>query len=77
MSPINPIIPGFSPDPSIVKLDECYFLVNSTFHMFPGIPVYVSKDLLSWKQIGKILHKNCSDRVLMKCRKCYLETWTD
>ncbi|KAJ4154703.1 hypothetical protein NW765_015737 [Fusarium oxysporum] len=52
MSPSNPIIPGFSPDPSIVKVGEWYFLVNSTFHMFPGIPVYASKDILSWKHIG-------------------------
>jgi beta-xylosidase len=56
MSPSNPIIPGFSPDPSIAKVDDWYFLVNSTFHMFPGIPVYASKDLLSWKQIGKIIN---------------------
>ncbi|RGP81470.1 murein transglycosylase [Fusarium longipes] len=57
MAPSNPIIPGFSPDPSIVKVDEWYFLVNSTFHMFPGIPVYASKDLLSWKQIGNVISR--------------------
>ncbi|KAL4728124.1 hypothetical protein ACLX1H_004859 [Fusarium chlamydosporum] len=57
MSPSNPIIPGFSPDPSIVKVDEWYFLVNSTFHMFPGIPVYASKDLLSWKHIGNVISR--------------------
>ena len=73
MSPINPIIPGFSPDPSIVKLDDWYFLVNSTFHMFPGIPVYASKDLLSWKQIGKII-MTVTELKLMKCRKCHFET---
>lgn len=50
--PINPIIPGFSPDPSIVLVDGTYYLVNSSFHMFPGLPIYVSKDLVTWKQIG-------------------------
>ncbi|KAF4450200.1 hypothetical protein F53441_6634 [Fusarium austroafricanum] len=55
--PSNPIIPGFSPDPSIVKVDEWYFLVNSTFHMFPCIPVYASKDLISWKQIGNVIDR--------------------
>lgn len=51
--PINPIIPGFSPDPSLVKVDGWYFLVNSTFHLFPGLPIYASQDLLCWKQIGE------------------------
>ncbi|KAM0193835.1 hypothetical protein ACHAPA_008999 [Fusarium lateritium] len=55
--PSNPILPGFSPDPSIVKVGEWYFLVNSTFHMFPGIPVYASKDLISWKHIGNVIHR--------------------
>lgn len=61
MSPSNPIIPGFSPDPSIVKVGEWYFLVNSTFHMFPGIPVYASKDLVCWKQIGRWSISHCED----------------
>ncbi|KAL2813760.1 glycosyl hydrolase [Aspergillus cavernicola] len=55
--PTNPIIPGFSPDPSIVKVGDWYFLVNSTFHMFPGIPVYASQDLVSWKQIGNVINR--------------------
>lgn len=50
---LNPIIPGFSPDPSLVKVGDWYFLVNSTFHMFPGLPIYASQDLVSWKQIGE------------------------
>lgn len=49
---VNPIIPGFSPDPSITLIDDTFFLVNSTFHVFPGLPIYASKDLISWKQIG-------------------------
>ncbi|KAL3443949.1 glycosyl hydrolase [Aspergillus insuetus] len=46
----NPIIPGFAPDPSIVRID--HFLVTSSFHLFPGLPIDSSKDLVSWKQIG-------------------------
>lgn len=42
---INPIIPGFNPDPSIIRVDEDYFVVTSTFEFFPGIPIYHSKDL--------------------------------
>ena len=50
---INPIIPGFAPDPSLVRVADTFFLVNSTFHMFPGLPIYASKDLTSWSHIGK------------------------
>lgn len=49
---INPIIPGFAPDPSVVKVGEWYYLVNSTFHIFPGPPIYASQDLVSWKHLG-------------------------
>lgn len=48
----NPVIPGFAPDPSLVFVDGVYFLVNSTFHMFPGLPVYASEDLIEWTHIG-------------------------
>lgn len=49
----NPIIPGFAPDPSVVLVGDTYFLVNSSFHMFPGLPIYASKNLKSWKHIGR------------------------
>jgi beta-xylosidase len=49
---INPIIPGFAPDPSLVLVHGTYFLVNSTFHLFPGLPIYTSKNLRDWKHIG-------------------------
>lgn len=52
---VNPVIPGFAPDPSLVYVDGTYFLVNSTFHIFPGLPVYASKDLKTWKHIGTSL----------------------
>lgn len=50
---VNPVVPGFAPDPSLVYVDGTYFLVNSSFHLFPGLPVYASKDLREWKHIGK------------------------
>lgn len=49
---INPIIAGFAPDPSLVLVDGTYFLVNSTFHLFPGLPIYASKNLRDWEHIG-------------------------
>ncbi|PVH84844.1 glycoside hydrolase family 43 protein [Cadophora sp. DSE1049] len=54
---INPIIPGFSPDPSIVQIDGTFFLVTSTFHLFPGLPIYASNDLISWKHIGNAFNR--------------------
>ncbi|KAL2859201.1 glycosyl hydrolase [Aspergillus pseudodeflectus] len=54
---VNPVIPGFAPDPSLVYVDGTYFLVNSSFHIFPGVPVYESNDLRRWKHIGNALNR--------------------
>ncbi|KAJ5924934.1 Concanavalin A-like lectin/glucanase subgroup [Penicillium verhagenii] len=47
----SPIIPGFAPDPSICLIEGTYYLVNSSFHLFPGLPIYSSHDLASWTHI--------------------------
>ncbi|KAI9150554.1 Non-reducing end alpha-L-arabinofuranosidase BoGH43A [Paramyrothecium foliicola] len=54
---LNPIIPGFAPDPSIVLVDDTYFLIVSTFHLFPGLPIYCSKDLIHWQHIGNAVNR--------------------
>lgn len=53
----NPIIRGFNPDPSICRVGEDYYLVTSSFEYFPGLPIYHSKDLVNWKQIGNCLQR--------------------
>lgn len=53
----NPIIPGFYPDPSICLVRKDYYLVNSSFEFFPGIPIWHSYDLVRWKQIGNVLNR--------------------
>ncbi len=53
----NPILPGFYPDPSICRVDNDYYLVNSSFSYFPGVPIFHSTDLVNWKQIGHILDR--------------------
>lgn len=53
----NPIMPGFYPDPSIVAVGEDYYLVNSTFAYFPGLPVLHSRDLVHWEQIGNVMDR--------------------
>ncbi|KAJ5577461.1 Concanavalin A-like lectin/glucanase subgroup [Penicillium hispanicum] len=55
MSYTNPIIPGFNPDPSIVRVEHDFFLVTSTFEYFPGAPIYHSRDLIQWTLIGHAL----------------------
>ena len=52
----NPVIPGFAPDPSICRSGDDFYLVNSTFEYFPGIPVHHSRDLVNWTLIGHALH---------------------
>lgn len=53
----NPIMPGFYPDPSICAVGEDYYLINSTFAYFPGLPIMHSKDLVHWEQIGNAMHR--------------------
>jgi alpha-N-arabinofuranosidase len=51
----NPVIAGFHPDPSIVRVGLDYYLVTSSFAYFPGLPVFHSTDLVNWRQIGHAL----------------------
>jgi beta-xylosidase len=53
----NPVVPGFNPDPSIVRVDGDYFLITSSFEYFPGIPIYHSTDLVNWSLIGHALSR--------------------
>jgi xylan 1,4-beta-xylosidase len=53
----NPILPGYHPDPSICRVGDDYYLVNSTFIWYPGLPVYHSKDLVNWELIGHGIHR--------------------
>ena len=54
----NPVIPGFHPDPSVCRADDGFYLVNSSFHYFPGVPLFYSKDLVNWEQIGNCLTRD-------------------
>ena len=54
----NPVIPGFHPDPSVCRVGDDYYLVNSSFQYFPGVPVFHSKDLVNWTQIGNVLDRD-------------------
>lgn len=51
----NPIIPGFHPDPSICRVGDDFYLATSSFEYFPGVPIFHSRDLAHWEQIGHAL----------------------
>ncbi len=51
----NPILPGFFPDPSICRVGDDYYIANSTFEWFPGVPIHHSRDLVNWRLIGHAL----------------------
>ncbi len=53
----NPILAGYYPDPSICKAGDDYYIVNSSFAYYPGLPLFHSKDLLNWKLIGYAMNR--------------------
>lgn len=53
----NPILQGCYPDPSITRKGDDYYVVCSSFAMFPGVPIFHSRDLVNWKQIGHVLDR--------------------
>lgn len=71
----NPVLPGFNADPSIIRVDDTYYIANSTFEWFPGVRLHESKDLVHWNLLpsalstttlldmkGKIRHREVSGR---------------
>ena len=56
------VIPGFHPDPSICRVGDDYYLICSSFEYFPGIPVFHSRDLRNWEQIGNALDRPSQHR---------------
>ena len=53
----NPILPGFNPDPSIVRAGDDYYIATSTFEWFPGVRLHESRDLVHWRPVGYALDR--------------------
>lgn len=53
----NPILPGFYPDPSCIRVGDIFYMANSSFQFFPGIPIHRSKDLINWELIGNAINR--------------------
>jgi xylan 1,4-beta-xylosidase len=53
----NPILRGFNPDPSIVRVGADYYIATSTFEWFPGVQIHHSRDLVNWRLIARPLRR--------------------
>jgi beta-galactosidase len=53
----NPVLAGFFPDPSICRAGDDYYLVNSTFAYYPGLPIFHSRDLVNWQLVGHAIDR--------------------
>ena len=52
----TPVLQGCYPDPAITKKGDDYYMVCSSFAMFPGVPIFHSKDLVNWTDLGGVLN---------------------
>ena len=53
----NPILPGFNPDPSIVRVGDDYYIATSTFEWSPGVQIHHSRDLVNWRLLTRPLRR--------------------
>ncbi len=53
----NPILPGFNPDPSIVRAGDDYYIATSTFEWYPGVQIHHSRDLIHWRLLTRPLRR--------------------
>lgn len=53
----NPILRGFNPDPSVIRVDDDYYIATSTFEWFPGVQIHHSRDLIHWELIARPLNR--------------------
>jgi xylan 1,4-beta-xylosidase len=53
----NPILPGFNPDPSILRVGDDYYIATSTFEWFPGVQIHHSRDLANWELVTRPLNR--------------------
>ncbi|PLS30544.1 beta-xylosidase [Bifidobacterium margollesii] len=53
----NPVLPGFHPDPSMIRVGDTYYIASSTFEWWPGVRIHESKDLSHWNYVGSALDR--------------------
>ncbi|MBT1165754.1 family 43 glycosylhydrolase [Bifidobacterium simiarum] len=57
MTIANPVLPGFHPDPSMIRVGDTYYIASSTFEWWPGVRIHESKDLAHWNYVGSALDR--------------------
>ena len=53
----NPILKGFNPDPSIIRVEDDYYIATSTFEWYPGVQIHHSRDLMNWRLVAQPLNR--------------------
>ena len=53
----NPILKGFNPDPSIIRVEDDYYIATSTFEWYPGVQIHHSRDLMNWQLVAQPLNR--------------------
>ncbi len=64
----NPILPGFNPDPSIVRVGDDYYIATSTFEWYPGVQIHHSRDLVHWRLLTRPLNRASQLNMLRRSR---------
>ncbi len=66
----NPILKGFNPDPSIIRVGEDYYIATSTFQWYPGVQIHHSKDLVNWRLLTRPLRRDSQLNMLGEFPSC-------
>ena len=66
----NPILKGFNPDPSIIRVGEDYYIATSTFQWYPGVQIHHSKDLKNWRLLTRPLRRDSQLNMLGELPSC-------
>lgn len=53
----NPVLPGFNSDPSIIRVEDTYYIATSTFEWYPGVRIHASKDMVHWNLVTNVLDR--------------------
>lgn len=53
----NPVLAGFRPDPAITRVGRDFFMITSSFGYWPGLPIFQSRDLVTWRQVGAAISR--------------------
>ncbi|MFW5985391.1 MAG: glycoside hydrolase family 43 protein [Halanaerobiaceae bacterium] len=69
----NPILTGFNPDPSIVRVGDDYYIATSTFEWYPGVQIFHSRDLANWELVARPLQRE--SQLNMLGEKCSAGVW--